>query len=153
MRKWAIQAPVGICCLEEEEDAISSLTISQELPADEGAGSELLFKAAAQLQEYFAGTRRVFDLPISAKGTAFEMAVWQALREIPYGQTRTYGQIASLIGHPGAARAVGRACSRNPLLIVVPCHRVLGAGGKLTGFTAGLEVKRALLAAEDVFSE
>ena len=106
--------------------------------------------ARRQLDEYFAGERQTFDLDAAAVGTPFQHRVWAALREIPFGSTVTYGELASLIGRPSAARAVGLANGRNPLSIVVPCHRVLGVGGVLTGYAGGLEVKRRLLAHEGV---
>jgi methylated-DNA-[protein]-cysteine S-methyltransferase len=99
----------------------------------------------AQLAEYFAGERVRFDLSLAADGTEFEQRVWAALREIPYGETRSYGELATGLGQPGAARAVGAANGRNRIAIVVPCHRVIGANGSLTGFAAGLDNKRALL--------
>ena len=121
--------------------------------ADEKRGSQeilcpLLDEAAAQLDAYFAGRLKRFDLPLSPQGTPFEQAVWAEVRAIPYGEVRTYGQIAAQLGVPGAARAVGRACGANPVLILTPCHRVVGAGGRLTGFAAGLHAKRALLELE-----
>jgi methylated-DNA-[protein]-cysteine S-methyltransferase len=105
-------------------------------------------ETARQLGEYFAGERTAFDLPLRATGTAFEQRVWDELRDIPYGETTSYGAIARRLGHPRAARAVGRANGRNPLAIVVPCHRVIGASGALTGYAGGLDRKRALLALE-----
>jgi methylated-DNA-[protein]-cysteine S-methyltransferase len=101
--------------------------------------------AVAQLDAYFAGRSDRFDLPLGAGGTAFERQVWQALAEIPYGTTATYGELAARIGRPGAARAVGAAAGRNPLLVVVPCHRLVGADGALTGYRAGIDRKRWLL--------
>lgn len=98
-----------------------------------------------QLEEYFAGERRVFDLPLGPEGTAFQQQVWEALRAIPYGQTRTYGELAAAIGSPRAARAVGLANARNPIAVIVPCHRVVGADGTLTGYAGGLRRKRLLL--------
>jgi methylated-DNA-[protein]-cysteine S-methyltransferase len=98
-----------------------------------------------QLEEYFAGERTSFDLPLDMHGHEFERRVWAALRQIPYGETVSYGEIAERIGAPGAARAVGLANGRNPVAIIVPCHRVIGANGKLTGFGGGLPMKRALL--------
>lgn len=112
------------------------------------APSPLLEKAEAELREYFSGKRLWFDLPLSPHGTPFQLAVWRALREIPYGETRSYGEIAAAIGHPGAGRAVGAACGRNPLLIMVPCHRVIGKNGSLTGFACGLALKERLLRLE-----
>lgn len=101
-----------------------------------------------QLDEYFAGRRRSFDLDLDPAGTPFQLAVWEALRSIPYGTTTTYGEIAARIGRPGAGRAVGGAVGRNPLSIVVPCHRVVGSDGSLTGFGGGLGRKTALLELE-----
>ena len=98
-----------------------------------------------QLGEYFAGERREFDLELELRGSEFERRVWNALREIPYGETRAYGQIATAIGAPGRARAVGAANGRNPIAVVVPCHRVIGADGSLTGYAGGLQRKRLLL--------
>ena len=104
--------------------------------------------ARRQLAEYFDGTRRDFDLPLSADGTAFQRRVWDELRRIPYGATISYGELARRIGKPTASRAVGAANGKNPLAIVVPCHRVIGTDGTLTGYGGGLPVKRALLALE-----
>jgi methylated-DNA-[protein]-cysteine S-methyltransferase len=101
-----------------------------------------------QLAAYFAGERREFDLELAPQGTAFQQRVWAALREIPYGETTSYGELADRLGRPGAARAVGLANGRNPIAVIVPCHRVIGADGTLTGFGGGLERKRALLAHE-----
>lgn len=104
--------------------------------------------ARVQLEEYFAGTRQVFDLPLHPLGTPFQLTVWQELARIPYGATVSYGELACRIGQPQAVRAVGAANGRNPLPIVVPCHRVIGANGSLTGFGGGLPTKRYLLAME-----
>lgn len=104
--------------------------------------------AAAQISEYLAHKRRDFDFPIQPAGTPFQLAVLDAIRQIPYGETRTYRQIAAFLGKPGAARAVGAACGRNPLLIAVPCHRVVGCHNRLTGYAGGMERKQALLALE-----
>jgi methylated-DNA-[protein]-cysteine S-methyltransferase len=101
-----------------------------------------------QLAEYFAGERRDFDLRLAPEGTPFERSVWDELRKIPFGETRSYGEIAQAIGRPGAARAVGRANGANPIPIVVPCHRVIGSDGSLTGFGGGLEAKSRLLEIE-----
>lgn len=113
------------------------------------ASSPLLERAAKELREYFLGERLWFDLPLSPRGTPFQLAVWRALREIPYGETRSYGEIAAALGRPGAGRAVGAACGRNPLLIMIPCHRVVGKNGSLTGFTCGLALKERLLQLEE----
>jgi methylated-DNA-[protein]-cysteine S-methyltransferase len=105
----------------------------------------LLDTAVEQLEEYFAGTRRDFDLPLDPLGTPFQQAAWMVLRTIPYGKTISYGQQARQLGDPNKARAVGAANGKNPLSIVVPCHRVIGSSGQLTGFAAGLDVKSWLL--------
>jgi methylated-DNA-[protein]-cysteine S-methyltransferase len=112
---------------------------------DEGGAEEHLDRAAVQLGEYFAGTRRVFDLDLDPAGTDFQLRAWQALRGIPYGRTLSYGEQAAELGDPGAARAVGAANGRNPLSIVVPCHRVVAASGALTGFAGGIDTKKWLL--------
>ncbi|HSG40106.1 MAG TPA: methylated-DNA--[protein]-cysteine S-methyltransferase [Thermoanaerobaculia bacterium] len=101
-----------------------------------------------QLEEYFAGERQEFDLQLAPQGTPFELSVWEELKRIPFGETRSYGEIAQAIGRPGSARAVGRANGANPLPIVVPCHRVIGADGSLTGFGGGLDAKERLLEIE-----
>ena len=108
----------------------------------------LIKEAYFQLTEYLKGERKTFDLPLNPHGTEFQKRVWKALCEIPYGETRTYKQIAEAIGNPKAVRAVGMANNRNPLLIVVPCHRVIGADGKLVGYAAGLDKKAFLLRLE-----
>jgi methylated-DNA-[protein]-cysteine S-methyltransferase len=104
--------------------------------------------AVEQLRAYFAGALRRFELPLAPRGTAFQQRVWQALRGIPYGETRSYGELARGIGRPSASRAVGAANGRNPLPIVVPCHRVIGSDGSLTGFAGGVHLKQALLELE-----
>ncbi len=101
-----------------------------------------------QLEEYFAGERQEFDLRLAPEGTPFELSVWEELKRIPFGETRSYGEIAQAIGRPGSARAVGRANGANPIPIVVPCHRVIGADGSLTGFGGGLAAKERLLEIE-----
>ena len=120
-------------------------------PADVGAEVPLeqappvLRSAADQLEEYFAGTRTAFDLPVAATGTSFQQRVWALLRQIPYGQTWSYGRLALELGQPGASRAVGLANGRNPVSIVVPCHRVIGSTGAITGYGGGVERKQLLL--------
>jgi methylated-DNA-[protein]-cysteine S-methyltransferase len=113
----------------------------------------VLLEAECQLKEYFAGRRRAFALPLDLSGTAFQRRVWNALLSIPFGQTRSYRQIAQQIGQPGAARAVGAANGSNPVSIVAPCHRVIGSSGALTGFAGGLDVKAWLLVLEGVVDQ
>lgn len=110
----------------------------------------LLADAIGQLNEYFAGSRETFSVPLRPTGTPFQLSVWRALEEIPYGHTRTYRDIACLLGRPTATRAVGAANGQNPLPVFVPCHRVIGSNGSLTGFGGGLDVKLALLRLEGV---
>ena len=110
--------------------------------------SDVLDEAAGQLDEYFARERRSFDLPLDLRGTPFQLDAWRALAEIPYGETRTYAAQAAVIGRPAAVRAVGAANGRNPISIVLPCHRVVGSNGSLTGFAGGLEAKASLLSLE-----
>ena len=148
--------PIGTLGLMDDGYGLSRVFLKREgadcdFPEGE---TPLTVQAAAELEEYFDHRRKTFTVPLSHYGTQFQLAVWQALRDIPYGQTRTYGEIAGLVGRPKAARAVGMANHDNPLLIVTPCHRVVGKGGALTGFACGLEVKRRLLKLEGVdFSE
>ena len=142
--------PIGTLGLVDDGQGLSRVFLRREgvgcdLPEGETA---LTARAALELEEYFRGRRRSFTIPLSPHGTQFQLAVWRALREIPYGQTRTYGEIAAAVGRPKAARAVGMANHDNPLLIVTPCHRVVGKSGALTGFACGLEVKRRLLELE-----
>lgn len=118
------------------------------MPGAEGAAAEILAITAQQLREYFDGTRRDFDLPLMPRGTDFQIKVWQTLAAIPFGATWSYGELARSIGKPDAMRAVGAANGRNPLPIVLPCHRVIGADGSLTGFGGGLPTKEALLRLE-----
>ena len=121
--------------------------------ADNQATDAVLELAAAQLLEYFAGRRRQFELPLAAAGTAFQRQVWDALAAIPWGELRSYADIARAIERPTAVRAVGAANGRNPLPIVVPCHRVVGSNGSLTGFAGGLGIKRRLLELEGSLGE
>jgi methylated-DNA-[protein]-cysteine S-methyltransferase len=150
-----IDSPVGPLTLVADGDALAALYMDAQRhrPDDSVFGERVddapVFAAAAeQLAEYFAGERTVFELPLAPAGTPFQQRVWAALREIPYGETCSYGELADHIGRPGAARAVGLANGKNPLGIIVPCHRVIGANGDLTGYGGGLDRKRNLLAME-----
>ncbi|MDN5276607.1 MAG: methylated-DNA-[protein]-cysteine S-methyltransferase [Clostridiales bacterium] len=109
--------------------------------------------AAIELRQYFQGHRKHFDIPVDIDGTPFQLKVWKALQSIPYGEVRSYKDIALQIGHPRALRAVGQACGANPVPIIIPCHRVLTASGNLGGFSAGIEIKKALLDLEGTFSD
>jgi len=138
---------VGIA---EEDGAICRLFFENgKTPVGfENGETPLIKKAAAQLGEYFDGKRKDFDLPLALHGTDFQLTVWKELQNIPYGETRSYGQLAAIVGNPKASRAVGMANNRNPIVIIVPCHRVIGHNGSLTGFGGGLELKRQLLELE-----
>lgn len=153
--RWTeLDSPVGPLLLRGDGDALVALHLDAERDRDEVAATAVrddaaLRDAVEQLTAYFDGRRRDFDdLPLAPVGTAFQHEVWAALRRIPYGETTSYGQLAAELGRPGAARAVGLANGRNPIAIVVPCHRVIGADGTLTGYAGGLERKRSLLALE-----
>ncbi|HVI00310.1 MAG TPA: methylated-DNA--[protein]-cysteine S-methyltransferase, partial [Enhygromyxa sp.] len=122
------------------------------LQSEPDSRHSILRKAAVQLEQWFAGERQAFDLPLAAAGTGFQRTVWSALQAIPFGQTRSYGQLAIDLGRPQASRAVGAANGRNPIPIVVPCHRVIGQDGSLTGYAGGLAAKRWLLAHEGVLT-
>ena len=145
-----IDTPIGRIGITEDGKGISDLFFSEQ--HNNVAGKEqdtpLLQSASAQLNEYFNGKRWDFDLPLSLKGTAFQLAVWNALLTIPYGQTRSYKDIAEQISSPRAYRAVGMANNRNPVSIIVPCHRVVGSDGSLVGYGGGIQVKEFLLRLE-----
>ena len=149
-RSCCFDTPAGPLTVTAAGEAVTAVRFGVFGPACESV-EELplvLRQAVEELREYFAGTRRAFTLPLAPAGTPFQQEVWAALREIPYGETRTYGQIAARIGRPKACRAVGMANNRNPIGIVVPCHRVVGASGALVGYAAGLAVKESLLRLE-----
>ena len=141
------RCPFGFLAIGIEADAVVSLRLASDAPPV-AQYHPLAQAAVSQLQEYFSGTRTCFDLPLMLKGTPFQQLVWQELMHIPYGQTRTYGEIAAAIGKPGAARAVGMACNRNPVWVLIPCHRVVGRNGALTGYAGGLSLKHQLLELE-----
>lgn len=149
-----LQSPIGRLMLTSDGAALTGLYMepSRKTQSTDGWSEDAavppLAAALRQLTEYFAGTRREFDLPLRLRGTEFQKRVWQELTEIPYGQTWSYGELAKRINNPSASRAVGLANGRNPISILVPCHRVIGADGSLTGYGGGLERKRWLLAHE-----
>lgn len=139
-----IESPIGNLEILDNGSAITRIELT-DCHVCEGNSTELQVDCARQLGEYFSGNRTDFDFPIEFSGTDFQKSVWNALLEIPFGVTMTYGEIAKKIGRPGAARAVGGACNRNHILIAVPCHRVIGSNGMLTGFACGLNIKSYLL--------
>jgi methylated-DNA-[protein]-cysteine S-methyltransferase len=134
---------VGALTLEGDDQALTR--VGFDAPSVPQGDAAALATAAIQLEQYFAGERTEFDLDVELEGTPFERRVWDEVRAIPYGETATYAEIAERIGRPGACRAVGRANGRNPVALIVPCHRVIGSDGSLTGYAGGLEMKRALL--------
>ncbi len=153
LRRRELPTPIGRLTLVASEKGLTHILFDKEEPADADLPSDLptddgdatLDQAAAQLEEYFAGTRRDFDVPLDLAGTDFQQQAWRALADVPYGETATYGAQAKRIGRPGAFRAVGAANGQNPVPIVLPCHRIIGADGSLTGFGGGLDVKQRLL--------
>lgn len=152
-----MNSPVGKLTLVGSDLGLAAVLWEDDAPSRAGSGSvtedtrhPILRQAQRELEEYFAGTRRTFSVKLDPSGTQFQNKVWNALRTIPFGETRSYGQIADQIGSRKAVRAVGAANGRNPLPIIVPCHRVIGSDGTLTGFAGGLEIKARLLALEGV---
>jgi methylated-DNA-[protein]-cysteine S-methyltransferase len=148
--RWALlESPIGPVSVGADRVAVRGVRLRpSQARFDPPPPGSLLAEAVAQLTGYFAGDRTGFELPVSIpddQGGEFERAVWQELTRIPYGEMRTYGQVATAVGDSGAARAVGAACNRNVLPLLIPCHRVVGAGGKLVGFGGGLPRKRWLL--------
>jgi methylated-DNA-[protein]-cysteine S-methyltransferase len=152
-----VDSPVGRLTLVASDDGLAAILWEKDNPSrvplhivGEAPSHPVLVETARQLDEYFAGTRTAFALALDFAGTDFQRKVWEALLTIPFGETRSYAQIAKHIGHPNAVRAVGAANGRNPISIVAPCHRVIGSTGKLTGFAGGLSAKAHLLALEGV---
>ena len=162
MHTCLYESPIGVLRISETDGKVTEVSLCSGADrrdparrsagtADEACGSsasvypEILRETCGQLDEYFAGTRRKFDVPIAYRGTPFQESVWRALRTIPYGETRSYEDIAVQIGNPRAVRAVGQANNKNSLMILVPCHRVIRKNGDIGGFACGIEPKRCLL--------
>jgi methylated-DNA-[protein]-cysteine S-methyltransferase len=156
-----VESPCGpLVCVVDEDGAVIRIEFSRgreaQKVASKGTAGEVevvedagrTAEVRRQLEEYFAGSRQEFDLPLSPRGTPFERSVWEELRRIPFGETRSYADVARALGKPAATRAVGRANGANPIPIVVPCHRVIGSNGSLTGFGGGLDAKARLLEIE-----
>jgi len=141
-------SPIGCIEIQASHEAVTSLMFCDDPKNDACNGSEILSKCVRQLDEYFDGQRMNFDVPVSQKGTSFQQTVWNALLDIPFGKTVSYADVAKMIHNPQSVRAVGAANGRNKLWIIVPCHRVIGANGSLTGYAGGLERKKWLLAHE-----
>ncbi|AUM70562.1 methylated-DNA--[protein]-cysteine S-methyltransferase [Pseudomonas fluorescens] len=150
-----VNSPVGCLTLVAQDSCLAAILWENDRPnrvplgvMNEDQGSDILNRVEMQLQEYFAGTRDRFDIDLSFRGTEFQKKVWHALLTIPFGETRTYLDIAKQIGNPAAVRAVGAANGKNPISIIAPCHRVIGSSGALTGFAGGLKAKELLLTLE-----
>ncbi len=150
--RYTIRTPLGdASCSVDDNGAVCELTLAQASGnLQDVEANPVASQLQAQLDEYFAGQRREFSLPFRPVGTEFQQRVWQELQCIPYGTTITYSELAARIGNPRAVRAVGRANGANPVWIIIPCHRVIGADGSLTGYAGGIEVKRRLLELEGV---
>lgn len=139
-----LETPVGLVSVHSEKGCITAVYFTRE--REYGPAPSAVERAAAkQIEAYFAKELRKFDLPLFFSGTPFQESVWRELLKIPYGETRSYGEIARAVGRPGGARAAGMACNRNRIALVIPCHRVIGASGALTGFAPGVEIKQLLL--------
>ena len=152
-RHAVVESPVGPLLLVEQDGRLTGLYTDGQRHLPDAAtfgprDDDVLTEAREQLLAYFAGELRDFDLPLAPLGTPFQVDVWEALRRVPYGRTCTYGELAAAVGRPTAVRAVGAANGRNPISIVVPCHRVVGANGKLIGYAGGVDRKAALLSLE-----
>lgn len=145
---YSYVSPIGKIYIAECDGFISHILRERQPPDTMICETPLINRAAGQLREYFEGSRTQFDLPLNPEGTPFQQAVWRALMEIPFGETRSYSQIAELVGCTGGSRAVGMANNKNPLLIVVPCHRVIGCNGRMVGYSEGVRVKEFLLRME-----
>lgn len=142
-----LQTKIGLLKIIADDKAILKIRLNASYDEPE-SGNAVTKKCAEQLSEYFSGRRTIFDIPVNPEGTDFQLRVWQALCNIPYGETCCYGDIAKAIGRPKAQRAVGTANNRNPVPIIIPCHRVIGKNGDLTGYAGGVDIKKQLLELE-----
>ena len=148
-----IDSPIGPLTLQAMNGKLCGLHFGGEQHPEDfvfEVDYEVIACAQVELEEYFAGKRKTFTVPLTTCGTDFQSRIWEQLRAIPYGEIRTYGELAAAAGSPGGARAAGMACHNNPISIIIPCRRVLSVGGKLTGFGGGLDTKRALLKLEGI---
>lgn len=150
MNRICFQTPVGSMALESQGEALTALYLPHTPMEPTGEETPLLIRGREELLEYFQGKRKSFDLPLEPRGTPFQRRVWGELAAIPYGTVVTYGELARRVGLPKGARAVGQANHRNPLPIFLPCHRVVGANGALTGYAGGLDLKTQLLRLEGI---
>lgn len=148
--EYDYESPIGVLRITDDGQGITSIgfNFGNWEPLVCPIKSTLITQAIMELEEYFQGVRKVFTVPLNPKGTDFQKKVWQALQDIPYGQTCSYKDVAKAVGNDKASRAIGMANNKNPIPIIVPCHRVIGSGGKLVGYAGGLDVKRMLLQIE-----
>lgn len=152
--RFTMKSPIGVLTIDGDDDAVTHIELPTGPAARAGGARRSSDTPAAvaacveQLEQYFAGVRTKFDLPLEVSGTTFQEDVWFALADIPYGKTISYAELASMVGRPGAFRAVGQANGANPIPIVLPCHRVVASGGRLGGYGGGLDMKRRLLSIE-----
>lgn len=151
MFQYTYKTPLGPLTLAEENGSLTNCSFGTSAKLPQNADireTKLLKEAWRQLQQYFNGERKTFNLPLAPQGTAFQQAAWQALLTIPYGQTASYKDMAIKVGNPKACRAIGMANNKNPIGIIIPCHRVIGSNGKLIGYAGGLDIKQKLLSLE-----
>lgn len=153
MKEYCLyESPIGVLCIGEENGKITDIHLQREedrnLVIQDEQHAAILRETCTQLDEYFQGKRKQFDLPLGYEGTAFQQRAWRELQKIPYGETRSYADIAIAVGNPKAQRAIGQANNRNPIMIIVPCHRVIHKNGDISGYACGIEAKRYLLELE-----
>ena len=148
LEKFYYKSPIGILEISLGYNVVLGLKVVKNYVKN-AEPTDFFTNVATQLDEYFTGSRKHFNLQIQPKGTEFQIKVWEELIKIPYGETKSYQEIAEIIGKPNAQRAVGSACNKNPILLIIPCHRVIAKSGKLTGFAYGLDIKKHLLKLEN----
>ena len=149
MEKSYYKSPIGVIEIICEKDALISLKLVENVDKSDSE-TALIKEIKTQLYEYFSGKRKIFDIKLKSKGTEFQKCVWEELRKIPYGKTKSYSEIAVAVGNKNTQRAIGSACNKNPILIIIPCHRVISKNGKLGGFAYGNSIKQKLLEIENL---
>ncbi|MFA5324688.1 MAG: methylated-DNA--[protein]-cysteine S-methyltransferase [Bacteroidales bacterium] len=149
---YSYNTVIGMLCIESDDNFVTRISFNNEANTDSiEYESDIIKKTHTQLEEYFCGKRKIFDVPLVLHGTTFQKKVWNELNEIPYGETCSYKTIAIKIGSPKACRAVGMANNKNPIPIIIPCHRIIGINGKLVGYAGGVELKKKLLKIENTY--
>ncbi len=152
MKAYFYDTKIGVITIREDDGKITGVHFGENGQGCEMEETPVICEAIRQLEEYFSGKRKTFDLPLSPQGTDFQQKVWKALQEVPYGKTASYKDIAVRVGNAKACRAVGMANNRNPIAIIIPCHRIVGSSGKLVGYAGGLNIKEELLKLERLHS-